>query len=213
MCGRVWVSYWCGMRTVSTVLGAGSTVDTKIRVLESFLTLNLHLSPTQLQGWDTHRVTNFRGPLHGRSDRRRPHRPADDFCALRLRVSRARSRDQATSGSPSAAPRPPAGRPAWCNELWHQHGCQLGRRGARRAACGRMCSFSWLCAVGHRSAVLRRERLRCCSACLLRVMGCSCSRDGLLSTVAHAVQIAAQSCRELCRTHAEHVGDAGSWVC
>ena len=35
----------------------------------------------------------------------------------------------------------------------------------------------------------------------------------LHGTVAHAVQIAAQSCRELCRTHAEHVGDAGSWVC
>ena len=35
----------------------------------------------------------------------------------------------------------------------------------------------------------------------------------LHGTVAHAVQIAAQSCRELCRTHAEHVGDAGCWVC
>ena len=39
----MWVSYWCGMRTISTVLGAGSAVDTKIRVLESFLTLNLSL--------------------------------------------------------------------------------------------------------------------------------------------------------------------------
>ena len=177
----------------------------------SYRTMSPNQSP--LQGWDTHRVTNFRGPLHGRSDRRRPHRPADDFCALRLRSVRARSRDQATSGSPSAAPRPPAGRPAWCNELWHQHGCQLGRRGARRAACGRMCSCSWLCAVGHRSAVLRRARLRCCSACLLRVMGCSCSRDGLLSHDCARDADCLQGCRELCRTHAEHVGDAGSWVC
>ena len=50
VCGRVWVSYRCGMRTVSTVLCAGSAVDTKIRVLESFLTLNLSLITNSISG-------------------------------------------------------------------------------------------------------------------------------------------------------------------
>ena len=118
-------------------------------------------------------------------------------CALRLRSGRARSRDLAPTRWPSAAPRPPAGRPPRCNDLWHQHGCQLGRRGARRAACGRMCSCSWLCAVGHRSAVLRRAMLCCCGACLLRVMGCSCSRHGLLSHDCARDADCLQGCREL----------------
>ena len=49
---------------------------------------------------------------------------------------------------------------------------------------------------------------RCCGARLRRMTGCSSSRDGLLSMVAHAVQIAAQSCCELCRTSV-HVVDLG----
>ena len=63
-----------------------------------------------------------------------------------------------------------------------------------------LCSCSWLCLVLHRSAVLRRAWPRCCSARLRRMTGCSSSRDGLLSMVAHAVQIAAQSCCELYST-------------
>ena len=119
----------------------------------------------------------------------------------RQRVGRQRLRDHRQGGLHSVTNLASAWLPAW--PAWRSPRCW----------CGRLCSCSWPCAVGHDSAVLRRAWPHCCSARLRRMMGCSCSRNGLLSTVAHAVQIAAQSCRELCRTHAEHVGDAGSWVC
>ena len=46
----VWVSYWCGVRTVSTVLGAGSAVTQKKPCLDSFLPLNLSLITNSISG-------------------------------------------------------------------------------------------------------------------------------------------------------------------
>ena len=167
----------------------------------------------RLQGWASPSVSVMRGPLHGRSDRSRPHRPAvpsarcDCACQepglviWRQRVGRQRLRDHRQGGLHGVTNLASAWLPAW--PAWRSPRCW----------CGRLCSCSWPSAVGHDSAVLRRAWPHCCSARLRRMMGCSCSRNGLLSTVAHAVQIAAQSCCELCRTHAEHVGDAGCWVC
>ena len=163
----------------------------------------------------THRVSKSRGTVFVRCDRCRPHRCAvpsarcDSDCAWfepglviwLQRVGRQRLADHRLDGLLGVT-----------NFDISMAASLLGRRGARRAAFGRMCSCSWLCAVGQRSAVLRRARLCCGGARMLRVMGCSCSRHGLLSHDCARDADCLQGCRELCRTHAEHVGDAGSWL-
>ena len=77
------------------------------------------------------------------------------------------------------------------------------------------------CAHAHGSALSVTAR-RCCGE-----QGCAAAalapapRDGLQLQTRHGLLShdcardadCLQGCRELCRTHAEHVGDAGSWLC
>ena len=134
-----------------------------------------------LQGWASPSVSVMRGPLHGRSDRSRPHRPAvpsarcDCACQepglviWRQRVGRQRLRDHRQGGLHGVTNLASAWLPAW--PAWRSPRCW----------CGRLCSCSWPCAVGLRSAVLRRAWPRCCGARLRRMTGCSCSDSRLIS--------------------------------